>query len=129
MTLQIQQLRDLEDSQRVRTACLWYLQRWLVYTSPEHKTIVDAAQKLAREFGGEVQVLEPRWKYRPPEKIFGRRWAKKAAWVFPQCREWGVKKWDKFLFQIRRNPQSISLLSHSNDNYRDARPAITEPLR
>ena len=54
MELHIGYLRSLEDSERVRAACVQFLQNWLLVFHPEMPHIVERAQALARSLGGEL---------------------------------------------------------------------------
>src|SRR3989475_6386364 len=56
MQLHIGYLRSLEDSPRVRAACVKYLQNWLVYFYPERLDIVKQANELARTMGGKPEA-------------------------------------------------------------------------
>src|SRR5208283_714905 len=52
MQLHIRYLRSLEDSERVRRACVQYLQNWLIFFYPERLDIFEQAQAMAKELGG-----------------------------------------------------------------------------
>ena len=54
MQLHIRYLRSLEDSARVRIACLSFLQTSLIYFYPEYPAIIEQAQRLAKELGGQL---------------------------------------------------------------------------
>jgi glycosyltransferase involved in cell wall biosynthesis len=107
MRLHVRYLRSLEESQRVRTACLTYLQNWIAAFYPERLDIVKQAEKLAKELGGELQVPSLPWKYSWIETLFGKRLARRAQLLLPAIR-WGfARQCDKILFCIengRLNP-------------------------
>jgi len=62
MQLHIRYLRSLEDSERVRAACVRYLQDWMVVFYPHRIDIFRQAEQTARDLGGQLQV--PRTSYR-----------------------------------------------------------------
>ena len=95
--LQISHLRMLEDSPRVRSACLRYLQCWFSHFYPEHAEIVNKARKMASELGGELHVPELAWKYDCLRRLFGWTIAKKARVVVPGTKEWCIRAWDRLL--------------------------------
>jgi hypothetical protein len=100
MKLHIGYLRSLEDSQRVRTACLGYLQNSLNYFYPEKVEIVAEAQQIARELGGQLESPRLSWKYYWMKAIFGWRLAK-IGQRFLLTLRWSVEKsWDKTLFRM-----------------------------
>ena len=101
MQLHIGYLRSLEDSERVRAACVNYLQTWLPEFYPERLDIVAQAQELAASLGGRLEV-PPRlsWKYRWIEKSCGWPLAKRAQMVMRRGK-WSVRRGlDKTLARI-----------------------------
>ncbi|MGH7979183.1 MAG: glycosyltransferase family 2 protein [Limisphaerales bacterium] len=83
--LQIQSLRQLEDSERTRNAAVKFLQTWFTMFDPYRMDIVEEMLELAQALGGEVHrprlVEALRWKWAWLEGIFGRRaayWAQKS---------------------------------------------------
>ena len=98
MELHIGYLRSLEDSDRVRAACVQYLQNWLVFFYPERLDIVNQAEEMARKLGGHLKVPRFSWKYSWIQALFGRTLAKRAQ-VFLRHLKWSaVRSWDKALF-------------------------------
>src|SRR5208282_4157238 len=63
MQLHIHYLLSLEDSERVRAACLTYLQTCFLYFYPEMTDIVREAEELAKELGGKLEMPHLSWKY------------------------------------------------------------------
>ena len=80
MKLHIQYLRSLEDSERVRKACLTYLQNWYGAFYPERPDIVAELQALAAQLQGHLEAPRLRGKYAWMKPMFG--W-KAAKWA--QC--------------------------------------------
>jgi glycosyltransferase involved in cell wall biosynthesis len=99
MQLHIGYLRSLEDSERVRTACVKYLQTSLICFYPERPDIVQQAEQMARDLGGQLEVPRMSWKYSWIKKIFGYRMAKRARSRLPQMKQSLMRLWDKVLFR------------------------------
>jgi glycosyltransferase involved in cell wall biosynthesis len=78
MLLHIGYLRSLEDSDRVRSACIAYLRNWLIHFYPEQADIVREAEALAAELGGTLGAPLLSWKYAWIKELFGWRKAKRA---------------------------------------------------
>jgi glycosyltransferase involved in cell wall biosynthesis len=107
MELHIRYLQSLEDSPRVREACVKYLQNWLSLFYPERLDIVKRMWQTAAEMGGELEVSRLSWKYFWIETIFGRPLAMRAQ-VFLQRVKWSlVRFWDKTLFRIARRGSPV----------------------
>ncbi len=100
MQLHVRYVRSLEDSERVRQACVKYLQTWMVYFYPERMDLFRQAEELARQLGGEVHPPSLSWKYKWIKAMFGLATAKRAQVIFPRLRWSAVRAWDKMLFQI-----------------------------
>jgi hypothetical protein len=112
MKMHIDYLRSLEDSPRVRAACVKYLQRYLLYFYPERLDIFEEARRLAISLGGELQTPVLPWKYNWIQKLFGWDLAKRA-WVFlPRFRESFVRSWDKLLFSLENRKSAPASTSH-----------------
>jgi len=100
MKMHIGCLRSLEDSARVRQACLKYLQGYLLVFFPERPDLVEQSRKLAADLGGEL--VDPRlpYKYEWIQKVFGWNLGKSAWVMLPQFMEIMRQKWDKMLFNL-----------------------------
>lgn len=101
MKLHIGYLRSLEDSERVRAACVQYLQNWLISFYPERLDIVKEAEQLAATLGGELRTPTFSWKYAWIQALFGWNPAKRAQVLLPQIRWSVVRAWDKVLFRAQ----------------------------
>lgn len=108
MKLHIQYIRSLEDSDRVRHACLLYLQTWYDAFYPERADIVAQLQDLAAELGGHLEVPRLRWKYAWMKPIFGWRVAKWAQRALPQLKAFYLRHWDKAIFELGETSQAGS---------------------
>jgi glycosyltransferase involved in cell wall biosynthesis len=102
MQLHIAAVRSLDDSPRVRRACLKYLQRWLIYFYPERHDIVHRCQQLADTLGGRLEVPCLPWKYAWIQRAFGWGLAKQAWRWMPQLRSSVVRAWDRTLFALEQ---------------------------
>jgi glycosyltransferase involved in cell wall biosynthesis len=100
MELHIQYLRSSEDSIRTRAACVSYLNTWAPYFYPERMDLFERARALATDLGGAVLIPKLSWKYSWIDKVFGRRFAKRAQ-VFLPCVRWSVtRSWDQALLRF-----------------------------
>ena len=102
MKLHIQYLQSLEDSERVRKACLAYLKIWYPNFYPERPDLVAELQDLAGHLNGTLETPRLRWKYTWLWKIFGYETAKQAQLYFPNLKESLMRSWDKALLQLGR---------------------------
>ena len=100
MELHIGYLRSLEDSARVRAACVRYLQNWLVYFYPERPDIVKQANQMANTLGGQLQVPRLSWKYAWMKPLFGSGLTYRAQVLLPRVRSRLQRSWDKALFLL-----------------------------
>jgi len=97
MQLHVQYLRSLEDSERVRQACRYYLQTWLPYFVPERMDLVAQLREMARALGGELENPGIRPKYAPVARIFGYPTAKRAQNSVSRLKWAAVRRWDKLM--------------------------------
>jgi glycosyltransferase involved in cell wall biosynthesis len=104
MKLHVRYLRSLEDSERVRRACVAYLQTWYDNFYPGRSDIVAQLQSLAAELGSELQEPRLRWKYEWIKPVLGWEAAKWAQRVLPETKASFARHWDKamFAFEGRR---------------------------
>jgi glycosyltransferase involved in cell wall biosynthesis len=100
MKLHIQYLRSLEDSERVRRACLRYLQAWYGNFYPERPDVVAELRILASQLRGELDVPHLRWKYAWMKPFFGWKAAKWAQRALPQLKASSLRHWDEAMFKI-----------------------------
>ena len=105
LAAQIRSLRAAEESERVRRACVKFLQTWAIYFYPERMDLFREVQQLASALGGEVQVPRLTWKYTWLEKLFGWPVAKRTQMYYNQLKWSVIRSYDKALFELeRRNP-------------------------
>jgi len=106
--LHIERLQSLEDSDRVRKACLTYIQNWYPVFYPERPDIVAELQELATQLQGQLETPRLRWKYAWLQPLFGWKAAKWAQNSLPQYKGSCLRCYDKVLFNLesRRIPGS-----------------------
>jgi glycosyltransferase involved in cell wall biosynthesis len=99
MKLHIQYLRSLEDSERVRAACLTYMQNWYHNFYSGRPDLAAELQRLAIELGGRLSPPRLRRKYAWIKPILG--W-KAADWVqkaLPEVKISLLGRWDKAMYK------------------------------
>ncbi len=102
MKLHIGYLRSLEESERVRAACVSYLQNWLPSFYPERKDLVGQAQELAASLGGKLELPRLSWKYSWLQNLFGWEFARRAQISLPQMKWSALRAWDSALHRFDR---------------------------
>jgi glycosyltransferase involved in cell wall biosynthesis len=100
MKLHIRYLRSLEDSERVRKACLTYLQTWYHNFYQGRPDLVGELQRMAGELNGQLEEPRLGWKYAWMEPIFGSANAKSAQMALPQLRASCIRRWDKIMYRL-----------------------------
>lgn len=100
MKLHIQYVRSLEESERVRKACLIYMQNWLRAFYPERPDILAELQKLAAELGGHLEEPKLSWKWAWMRPIFGYEAARSSQMLLSQLKSGLVGRWDKAMFDL-----------------------------
>lgn len=109
MQLHIQYLRSLEESPRVREACIAYLQNWMPFFHPIRPDLVRQAEELAAGLGGKLYPPQLSWKAAAFSALFGRRQMKRAQALLVRIRWSLIWWWDKMLYQVelRRIRESV----------------------
>ncbi len=100
MKLHIQYLRSVEESERVRKACLNYLQTWYGVFYPERSDLVAEIQLLAADLKGSLQEPRLRWKYAWMKPLFGWKAAKWAQQALPQLKASCIRKFDRAMYRM-----------------------------
>jgi len=93
--LHIQYICSLEDSERVRRACLTYLQTWYDNFYPERPDLVAEMQGLAARLHGRLEVPRLRWKYAWIRPVLGWKAAKRSQMILPQIKTMLLRHWDR----------------------------------
>jgi glycosyltransferase involved in cell wall biosynthesis len=101
MRLHVRYLQSLENSDRVRAACVTYLQNWLLAFYPERPDLVEELQNLATELGSSLEAPQLRWKYAWLKPLFGYRFAKRTQTTLPLLRQSFARSLDKVAYQLQ----------------------------
>jgi glycosyltransferase involved in cell wall biosynthesis len=102
MQLNIGYMRALEDSPRVRSACVTYLQNWLMSFYPERPDIVACAEELARQLGGHLDEPRFSWKYKWLAALGSPRLAKRAQTSARGLRWSAARACDRLFERVER---------------------------
>ena len=109
MQLHVAYFRSMEESARVREACLKYLQMWSVYFYPARLDLVERLRQFAKELGGKLERPELRRKYAWIGQAFGWETAKRAESFLPNLKGRLLRSWDKTLFKLEgRGTESLA---------------------
>jgi glycosyltransferase involved in cell wall biosynthesis len=111
LRLYIQYVRSLEDSDRVRQACLSYLRVWYDNFYPDRPDIVAEVQKLAAELGGSLEPPRLRWKYAWIRPVLGWDTAKLAQRAIPDMKASFLRYLDKVLFNLEEGGSKAAQVS------------------
>src|SRR5262249_13778823 len=95
MRLHVAYLRSLEDSDRVRAACVKYLQNGLVLFCPERPDIVEQAHRLPGGPGGRLEIPRLPRKYAWIGDVLGPDTARRAQLALPRVRSAAARFIDK----------------------------------
>ena len=119
MKLHIQYIRSLEESDRVRKACLIYLQNWYHNFYPDRPDIVAELQSLAAELQGHLEEPRLRWKYAWMKPVFGWKAAKRAQSALPQFKNSCIRQCDKVMYRFETRGASLAMPRAINFAQRD----------
>lgn len=100
MEVQIEYLLARKDDERIRAACITYLQNWLPNFYPNRPDLVEKAQQLANRLGGQLRLPQADWKYAWIEKLFGFNAAKHAQLYYNRSKSWMLRGWDRMLYNV-----------------------------
>jgi glycosyltransferase involved in cell wall biosynthesis len=100
LKLHIQYLRSLEESERVRKACLTFLQNWYPVFYPERPDLITELQSLAAQLQGQLEEPRLRWKYAWMKPLFGWKVAKQAQNALPQIKANVLRHYDKVMHRL-----------------------------
>src|SRR5580693_7370638 len=98
--LHVQYLRSLEESERVRDACLSYMQTWFDVFYPDRLDLMAELQNQAAQLHGRLEVPKLRWKYAWIRPILGWKVAKHAQMALPQVKTSLARSWDKAMYRL-----------------------------
>ena len=112
MQLHIGYLRSLEDTPRVRAACVTYMQNWLTFFYPERPDLIGEMQNLANDLGGKLEMPHFSWKYSWIESLFGLSLARRAQILLPRYRWSFLQFCDKILFRLENRQSPTVPVGH-----------------
>jgi glycosyltransferase involved in cell wall biosynthesis len=101
INLHVSYLRSLEESERVRTACVAYLQTWFGWFLGERPDLARELEDLATSLGGRLKAPRLPWKYLWIQKLFGWTVAKRVRQRWNQYKSSAMIGWDKVLFRLK----------------------------
>jgi glycosyltransferase involved in cell wall biosynthesis len=111
MKLHIQYIRSLEDSERVRRACVNYLQTWLPNFYVDGSEWVRKAQQLAKELGGELKPPQLSWKYAWIQRSLGWSAARWTQMHYNRVKSGICRVWDKTMSRLQQPKARTELIS------------------
>jgi len=106
MKLHMQYLRSLEESERVRKACIKYLQAWYPWFYGDRPAIVAELHSLAAELGGHLKAPRLPLKYAWIKPIFGWKAARTTQDTLAEMKASALRKWDKTMFELETHETS-----------------------
>jgi hypothetical protein len=111
--LHIQYLRSLEESDRVRKACVTYLNNWSEHFYPDRPDVFAELQSLATQLGGHLEPPALRWKYAWMKPVIGWKGARWAQRALPERKASVIRSWDRMMFEFENRKASVSPGSQS----------------
>lgn len=112
--LHVQYLRGLEESERVRKACLAYLRNWFPAFYPHRPDAVVELRSLAADLQGHLEEPRLPWKYAWMKPIVGTKVAAMAQQLLPEKKATVIRNWDKVMSSLetfqtsRRNAANLA---------------------
>jgi hypothetical protein len=106
MQLHIKYIRSLEENDRVRGACMSYINTWLDCFYPERPDLVAELDKMAASLGHKLEPPRLRRKYAWIKPLFGWGPAKAAQLMSPQFKSSLLRLWDKTLYNLQKRPKA-----------------------
>jgi glycosyltransferase involved in cell wall biosynthesis len=108
MQLHILYIHSLEDSERVRRACVNYLRTWLPDFYVQGSELVRQAQQLANSLGGELSPPQLSWKYAWIHSLLGWTAARRTQLHYNRIKSEILRIWDKMMFRMQERAQRRS---------------------
>jgi len=100
ISLCIDYLLALDNSNRARTACVRYLQARSSLFYPERQELFDRLRKIAEELGGTLTTPLEKKKYMIIEKLFGRSASKKTKAIVANTKLSTSYYWDLLSYKL-----------------------------
>jgi len=109
MKLHINYLRSLEDSERTRAACVFYIGTWLHEFYPYRPDIAEQLKQMMADLGGKAEDPRLSWKYNWMVSMFGWSTARKTQLMLPRIKNSMIIGWDRMMQKLETskpaNPQ------------------------
>ena len=100
MNLHIQYLRSLEDSERTRAACVFYIGTWLPEFYPYRLDLAQKLKETAAALGGKAEDPRLSWKYDWLVQLFGWGVGRRAQLWLPRLKGSLIIAWDKAMLEF-----------------------------
>lgn len=107
MKLHVDHLRAMEESARVRAACLEFLNAGYAYFYLSRPDLSAELQKMAISVGGSLEIPEIRGKYAWISKRLGWETAHAAEMFLPQLKESLLRQLDRLLYLTRKPDELV----------------------
>ncbi|HEX3744905.1 MAG TPA: glycosyltransferase family 2 protein [Bryobacteraceae bacterium] len=106
MQLHLQYVRSQEESERVRNACLTYLQNWYGVFYPERPDLAAELDDMALRLGGRLRPPRLGWKYAWMAPLLGANAAKSLQSFLSNSKSAALRGIDKTMydFETRQTP-------------------------
>lgn len=101
-TLCINYLLSLEDSAEIRNVCIMLLQKSIKEYYPDHESIIQEANKLAKELGGMLLPPTPIWKVSIAKRILGLTLANFMRRLWNVAKNFFTMNWDRLLYNLSK---------------------------
>jgi glycosyltransferase involved in cell wall biosynthesis len=102
LELYVKLIRSLEDSARVREACISMLNEWRMLFFPERMDLYRRLESVASELDSRLADPKVPWKYSLVKHCFGWSAAKQAQFLYNQVKTSFLRKCDHILYQVER---------------------------
>lgn len=102
MKLHIGYIRSLEDSERVRKACVTYLQNWYHNFYLSRPDLAEEARNLATQLGGSLKKPTLRKKFAWMEPVLGWEATNRVQNFVPELKSDLKRFWDRKMFERER---------------------------
>jgi glycosyltransferase involved in cell wall biosynthesis len=99
--LHIDYVLSMADGERVRAACLTYLQQNTSILFLRRPDLTAQAQRLATRLGGNFEIPRLSWKYSWVQPLFGTTVAAAASLTLPLVKLSLTRLWDRALFNLQ----------------------------
>ena len=105
--LHIQYTRSLGDNERVRCACVSYLQSYLISFDPLRPDIVKQMHLLAQDLGRRLDTPSLPRKYFWIQRLVGLGRAKGAQLFLRRVKFWFIRSWDRLADRVERRRLTV----------------------